>query len=299
MKKLFLIIIVFIFVLLCAVVLLRLLSGEDNWICQNGEWIKHGQPSGPPPSKSCGSVKPPTGQADKVKLDNLRANDLIYSTLEITGQAIGPWYFEASFPIRLFDASGQIIASTIAQAQSDWMTTNFVPFRAKLEFVSPKESIGTLVFVKDNPSGLPKNNDEVRIPVRLPKQETTTVKVYFNNDKLDPEISCNKVFPVERIIVKTSAVAWAALEELLKGPTERERTGGYFSNINSGVKIQKLTIENGVARVDFNEQLEFQMGGSCRVAAIRSEITETLKQFLSVKEIIISVNGRTEDILQP
>ncbi len=32
---------------------IRLLSGEDNWICQNGEWVKHGQPSFPAPQTQC------------------------------------------------------------------------------------------------------------------------------------------------------------------------------------------------------------------------------------------------------
>ena len=32
---------------------LRLFSGEDNWICQNGQWIKHGQPSFPAPTAIC------------------------------------------------------------------------------------------------------------------------------------------------------------------------------------------------------------------------------------------------------
>jgi spore germination protein GerM len=129
--------------------------------------------------------------------------------------------------------------------------------------------------------------------------ETMTVKVFFNNSILDPEFSCNKVFPVERKISKTEAVGRAALEELLKGPTESEKEQGFLTNINPGVKIQSLTIENGLARVDFDEQLGFQVGGSCRVAAIRAEITETLKQFPTVDEVLISINGRTEDILQP
>jgi len=45
--------------------------------------------------------------------------------------------------------------------------------------------------------------------------------------------------------------------------------------------------------------LEFQVGGSCRVAAISAQIMETLKQFPTVKDVIISINSRTEDILQP
>ena len=129
--------------------------------------------------------------------------------------------------------------------------------------------------------------------------KTLKVKVYFNNNKLDPEFSCNKVFPVEREITKTQAVARAALEELLKGSSEKEKVEGFFTSINPGVKIQSLVIENGTAKVDFDEQLEFRVGGSCRVAAIRAQITQTLKQFPTVNDVIISINGRTEDILQP
>jgi len=32
---------------------LRLLSGEDDWICSNGQWIKHGQPDFPAPTVEC------------------------------------------------------------------------------------------------------------------------------------------------------------------------------------------------------------------------------------------------------
>ncbi len=129
--------------------------------------------------------------------------------------------------------------------------------------------------------------------------ETMKAEVYFNNNKLDPEFSCNKVFPAEREIKKTQGVARAALEELLKGPTEEEKTEGFFTSINSGVKIQKLSIVEGMATVDFDEQLEFQVGGSCRVSAIRAQITETLKQFPTIENVIISIDDRTEDILQP
>ena len=131
------------------------------------------------------------------------------------------------------------------------------------------------------------------------EKELMTVKAFFNNDKLDPEFSCNKVFPVEREVVKTQEIARAALEELLKGVTEEEKESGFFTSINEGVKIQSLIVEEGIAKVEFDEQLEFQVGGSCRVSAIRAQITETLKQFQTVDEVVISIDGRTEDILQP
>lgn len=44
---------IFIVVLIILVFGLRLFSGEDNWICQDGQWIKHGQPSAPSPTIPC------------------------------------------------------------------------------------------------------------------------------------------------------------------------------------------------------------------------------------------------------
>ncbi|MCL5009027.1 MAG: DUF2178 domain-containing protein [Patescibacteria group bacterium] len=32
---------------------LRLFSGEDTWLCQNGQWVKHGNPAAPAPSRAC------------------------------------------------------------------------------------------------------------------------------------------------------------------------------------------------------------------------------------------------------
>jgi uncharacterized membrane protein len=32
---------------------LRFFSGEDDWICQNGEWAKHGNPRAPMPNRTC------------------------------------------------------------------------------------------------------------------------------------------------------------------------------------------------------------------------------------------------------
>ena len=133
-------------------------------------------------------------------------------------------------------------------------------------------------------------------------QDTMVVKVFFNNSETAEEYSCNKTIPVDRTIKRTEdleAKAVRALEALFLGPTKEEKEGGIFTSIPQGVTVKSLQIENGVARADFDETLQFQVGGSCRVSAIRSQITSTLKQFKEVNEVIISIDGRTEDILQP
>jgi spore germination protein GerM len=125
------------------------------------------------------------------------------------------------------------------------------------------------------------------------------VQVFFCNSRINSKGFGDEVFAVERLIPRTPAVARYALEELLKGPTPKETAQGYSTNINSGVHIQTLVIEDRIAKIDFNEQLQADVAGSCRVSAIRAQITQTLKQFPTVDDVIISINGRTEDILQP
>ncbi|MFA5954028.1 MAG: Gmad2 immunoglobulin-like domain-containing protein [Patescibacteria group bacterium] len=92
---------------------------------------------------------------------------VVASPLVITGSARGPWYFEASFPVRLLGSDGSVLGSGVAQAEGDWMTENFVPFTAILTFIPPQTGTGVLVLQKDNPSGIPGHDDALYIPVRF------------------------------------------------------------------------------------------------------------------------------------
>jgi hypothetical protein len=238
---------------------------------------------------------------DMVIIDLPARGAPVESPLVIRGRAHGNWFFEAGFPVRLIDGRGEIVAEGIATALDDWMTEDFVPFEAELEFSLENETAAELVLMRDNPSGLPENEGSVSIPlVLLPSEGISSIRVYFMNTAEDPNVSdCGLSYPVTRNIEKTPAIGRAAIEELLKGPSEEEKESGYVSSINQGVVLQSLTIDNGVAKADFNEQLGFEVGGSCRVASIRSQITNTLKQFPTVGEVIISINGESEEVLQP
>jgi len=52
-KKVFYIVFIVIIVIIISIFSLRLLSGEDDWLCKNGEWVKHGNPSFPVPAIEC------------------------------------------------------------------------------------------------------------------------------------------------------------------------------------------------------------------------------------------------------
>ncbi len=106
-------------------------------------------------------------KADLIRLARPRPGDSIASPLIVEGEARGFWFFEASFPVKLFDKNGAEIPMRpgYVMASDEWMTTEFVPFRATLEFDAPAAGRGTLMLQKDNPSGLPEHDDALFVPV--------------------------------------------------------------------------------------------------------------------------------------
>ncbi|MFH1454753.1 MAG: Gmad2 immunoglobulin-like domain-containing protein [bacterium] len=103
-----------------------------------------------------------------IVVNNIKDNQEVSSPIKIEGKARGNWFFEASFPIQLVDASGNIISSTIATAQSDWMTTDFVNFTATLEYNKASSAGPALIVLsKDNPSDNPDFDQSIFVPVVL------------------------------------------------------------------------------------------------------------------------------------
>ena len=109
----------------------------------------------------------PAAKPGLIELHNPFPGDRIQSPLTLEGRAKGPWYFEASFPVYLLNAAGDTIARTPATAEGEWMTANFVFFKATLEFTVPADDSGTLILSKSNASGLPEHDDELRVPIRF------------------------------------------------------------------------------------------------------------------------------------
>jgi hypothetical protein len=102
-----------------------------------------------------------------LQLDQPHDGQTISSPLIISGKARGTWFFEATFPVVLTNWDGLIIAQGVASAEGDWMTQDFVPFKAELSFVADTtvSNRGSLILQKANPSGLPENDDAYEITV--------------------------------------------------------------------------------------------------------------------------------------
>ncbi len=130
------------------------------------------QPASPPntpqfsePAQTEATTSSATMSSTLPTLTTPIANAKIHSPLTLTGEAVGTWYFEASFPIILRDASGNVLAQTPAQAQGEWMSTSSVPFIAILTWATSTATSGVLILKKDNPSGLPEYDSEVVFPI--------------------------------------------------------------------------------------------------------------------------------------
>ena len=89
---------------------------------------------------------------------------VIKSPVTVRGKARGTWFFEGSLPIEITDSHNNVIAKAPAQAKGEWMTTDYVNFSVTIPF-STKQPFGFIVIKKDNPSGLPENDAQFKIPV--------------------------------------------------------------------------------------------------------------------------------------
>lgn len=121
----------------------------------------------PAPAHAPTTENPPATEPLHTKVSVLSPvkNAAVGKTFAIIGQAPGNWYFEASFPIEVQDASGTVLTTVVAEAQSDWMTTELVPFLANVVLTGSYTGSAKLVLKRDNPSGLPENDDSLEIPI--------------------------------------------------------------------------------------------------------------------------------------
>lgn len=138
-------------------------------------------------------------------------------------------------------------------------------------------------------------------------QRTTTIKVAWAKQDGSDIVMRN------RRIASTQQVGTAALNELLWGPdpgtndvtsalpapAEVIHAPNRTPTWGGRVRLLKLTITDGVALANFSDELRAYGGGSTRVTMIRKQIEGTLRQFPSVKQVVIAIEGQTDGVLEP
>jgi len=124
----------------------------------------------------------------------------------------------------------------------------------------------------------------------------TEVKVYFYHDPGE----YIDLSPVTRI-VNAVTPARAAVEGLLKGPTAQEEKRGFGSLVSaSDFRIGSLAITDGIAVIDFVPTPNWHgWPGDLGPVRFKKAVELTLKQFATVKEVIVSLNGDKDFDAEP
>jgi hypothetical protein len=239
------------------------------------------------------SPKPSPSPEGNIVVYTPSQGDEIGPTLKVTGKAR---VFENQLSYRLSDSTGLelVEGNTYADAPD---VGQYGIFEVSTVYKTPRAGQGVLeVFVYSAKDG--SEAEKLSIPISFSTtSKSSTVLVYFGQRNESSIDVCRNTYPLKR--TATVSDPTSAIKELLAGLTPQEKEQGYFTSINEGVSLNSLKIQNFRAFVDFDEKLQEGVGGSCRVTSIREQITKTLLQFSTIKEVVISINGRTEDILQP
>ena len=208
------------------------------------------------------------------------------------------------------------LASKMAKKMDDFKKDGFDPFLCATNVVpsfssaqKPKILANQAEVILDQVQGLQKNQVKITLILQerkwkiadikcfLEKPEEMTLKVYFSNFGMNPNLQdCSQVFPVERVVAKTQETAKAALTELFRGPTDIEKANGYnswFSQQTADI-LESVKIKDSIAFVNLKHDFTSIISGvssSCGGAEFLAEMTQTLKQFPTIKDVVFAIDG--------
>lgn len=115
-----------------------------------------------------------------------------------------------------------------------------------------------------------------------PTAARSSVAVYLLRD--------GKIAPVRRTIAATPAVARAAVEALLDGPTETEAADGLVSAIPSGTKLRDISVADGVATIDLDGRFD-DGGGSASMLGRVAQVVATLTRYPTIERVAFRIDG--------
>ena len=152
--------------------------------------------------------------------------------------------------------------------------------------------LGYRYYQKNN---MPANKNSPSV-TETPKETVYTYKLYFNNTIKDPNlIDCSLVYEIERKSLNPITPDFV-MRELIKGLTPEETKLGFVTAIPKKCELNFVTVENEKATVDFKP---FQIAGSCATSAFTAQVKQTMLALSTIKEVVITIQGKSEEILQP
>lgn len=114
------------------------------------------------------TVPTPITQTEQPIVSKPLPNSKIASPLKVSGAVPAGWMFEGTFPIKLLDSKGKVIAEANAKevTEGSWQSGKPVEFTATITFKLATGS-GELVLENDNPSGLSEKDKIFEVPIKF------------------------------------------------------------------------------------------------------------------------------------
>lgn len=156
---------------------------------------------------------------------------------------------------------------------------------ASVDVPSAEPTAGT------NPSSGPSADpSSPAVPSASPNSTTTTVRAYFFLGSFTHPAG---LAPVLREIPRTQAVATAAMQALIAGPTPSELAArpAMYTTVPDGTRLLGLSISNGIATVNLSREFETG-GGSASVLGRLGQVVYTLTQFRTVQRVTFQLDGQ-------
>jgi len=122
------------------------------------------------------------------------------------------------------------------------------------------------------------------------------VKIFLiavnDNGKSGGLIGCgDSVVPVQVKITPTAGVLRAALLALLSVKNQNYGQSGLYDALyQSALQVESVSITDGKANVTLSGTLK--MGGECDAPRVQAQLEQTVRQFPTVKEAAIFINGK-------
>lgn len=235
----------------------------------------------PAPATSAPETSAPAVSVPEISIESISATNPVI----VRGRARS---FENAVSVRVRDAAGELLAEGHTTSSGEMGQHN--PYELSIFLVrDPGARITVEAFEYSAKDG----------SVRSLTRETRDYAVPLIASKLVfPTSDCEHFTTLTRRMPKSAAMARLIVEALVAGPTAAERASGATSPFPNGSAVNSVILRDGILTVDFNERLQ-NVGGSCAALAIRHCVEETLRQFASVKQIVITAGGSRELALQP
>ncbi|HEU5162767.1 MAG TPA: GerMN domain-containing protein [Thermoanaerobaculia bacterium] len=248
-------------------------------------------PSTPRPSADPGAAPSPATRERNVTITIPTDGQTIVSNpIRVAGLART---FENHVEIRVDDPYGQPIATRYTTARGEM--GEFNPFSDEIFLTTdPGSEIAITAIERSAEDGSIRTSHAVRVRIearRIP------LRLYFPNANRSAG-DCSAVEPVVRDVPVTRSTARLALEALLRGPIQQEGVAGFTNPFPKGAAVRSVNLAKGTLTVDFNDAMG-NVGGSCRVQAIRAAIEKTMTSIAGIERVVITAMGDEKTALQP